>query len=83
MNKIYENHRSDLAEIIISKAKNLPQKQDIPMILTYFIGSNFKRISLALVLIMSFFFGFQGSDFEIENQQTVFEEIYNNNFGVL
>lgn len=83
MNNIYENHRSDLADIIISKAAKLPQKQVITVFLTYFIGNNFKRISLALLLIMSFFLGFQDGDFEIENQETVFEEIYNNNMGIL
>jgi len=85
MNSQYQEHRADLADIIIKKSLVIPQKRNeknYPIIFGFFTNNSLTRISLAL-LILSFFIGFNGGDLEIENQETVFEKIYSNNTEIL
>lgn len=85
-NRKIPNHREDLAEIIISKSRNI--KQDEQVIFVYSFAAKFKYgLPAFLILAIAFFFGANQASSKyyqpLSEQKSVVEEIYYSNFNIL
>lgn len=73
-------HRPDLADLIIAKARQIKQDQNLNI--TYFFAAKSVRFSAFLMLTIAFFIGFQNASNKYYQQDvlqsSIVEDIYSN-----